>query len=165
MKKLIAILLLVTSYCFSQSTTNSEKTWLIDFYFKSDKEYNKQLSSIFDLTISGKYNDAKAIIYQSKTNQKKSSLPYSALLSYEANIYYNESKYELAFTLADSIVNILSQLDKNNRYIVKALNIKAKALSALNEFDSSENILNENIKLAQSINDKNGLAGCYYLKG
>lgn len=165
MKKLIAILLLVTGYCFSQSTTNSEKTWLIDFYFKSDKEFNKQLSSIFDLTISGKYNDAKAIIYQSKTNQKKSSLPYSALLSYEANIYYNESKYELAFSLADSIVNILSQLDKNNRYIVKALNIKAKALSALNEFDSSENILNENIKLAQSINDKNGLAGCYYLKG
>ncbi len=165
MKKLVAILLLVSSCCFSQSTTNSEKTWLIDFYFKSDKIINEQLSSIFDLTITGKYNDAKTIIYQLKSTQAKSSLPYSALLSYEANICYNESKYELAYSLADSTVNILSQLDKNNRYIVKALNIKAKALSALNEFDSSESILNDNIKLAQSIDDKNGLAGCYYLKG
>jgi len=165
LKKIVVILLLLTSYCFSQSTTNSEKIWLIDFYFKTDKEINEQLSTVFNLTIAGKYNDAKAIIYQSKSNQKKSSLPYSALLSYEANICYNESKYELAFSIADSIVNILSQLDKNNRYIVKALNIKAKALSALNEFDSSEAILNENIKLAQSIDDKNGLAGCYYLKG
>lgn len=165
MKKLVAILLLVSSCCFSQSTTNSEKTWLIDFYFKSDKIINEQLSSVFDLTITGKYNDAKTIIYQLKSTQAKSSLPYSALLSYEANICYNESKYELAYSLADSTVNILSQLDKNNRYIVKALNIKAKALSALNEFESSENILNDNIKLAESIDDKNGLAGCYYLKG
>lgn len=165
MKKLVAILLLVSSCCFSQSTTNSEKTWLIDFYFKSDKIINEQLSSIFDLTITGKYKDAKTIIYQLKSAQAKSSLPYSALLSYEANICYNESKYELAYSLADSTVNILSQLDKNNRYIVKALNIKAKALSALNEFESSENILNDNIKLAESIDDKNGLAGCYYLKG
>lgn len=165
MKKLVAILLLVSCYCFSQSKTNSEKTWLIDFYFKSDNAINEQLSSIFDLTITGKYNDAKIIIYQLKSAQAKSSLPYSALLSYEANICYNESKYELAYSLADSTINILSQLDKNNRYIVKALNIKAKALSALNEFDSSELILNDNIKLAQSIDDKNGLAGCYYLNG
>ncbi len=165
MKKLIIILSLLTSYCFSQSQTNSEKIWLIDFYFKTDKTLNEQLSSIFNLTVSGKYNDAKTAIYRLKSTQPKSSLPYSALLSYEANICYNESKYELAFSLSDSIVNILSKSDKNNRYIIKALNIKAKALSALNEFESSEAILNDNIKLAQFIDDKNGLAGCYYLKG
>ncbi|MES2764138.1 MAG: tetratricopeptide repeat protein [Bacteroidota bacterium] len=87
------------------------------------------------------------------------------MLCYESTIYYNESKYELSFSLADSAITILSQLDKNNRYIVKALNIKAKALSALNEFDSAEKILNETIQLSNSIGDKNGLAGSYYLSG
>lgn len=165
MKKLFVIFLIATSYCFAQSITNSEKTWLIDYYFKQDQELNEQLSSAFNLTIAGKYPDAKDIIYKSKGKYQKNSLPYSALLSYQANIFYNESKYDLAFKLADSAVDILSQSDKNNRYVVKALNIKAKALSALNEFESSEGILSETIQLAISIDDKNGLAGSYYLQG
>ena len=156
---------MISSYCFSQSNTNCEKTWLIDYYFKTDKELNEEFSEIFNLTILGKYEKAKDIIYRLKSSQSKTSLPYSALLCYQANILYNESKYDLAFRLADSTVDILSQLEKNNRYIVKALNIKAKALSALNEFDSSETILKENIQLAESIDDKYGLAGSYYLQG
>ncbi|MES2513122.1 MAG: tetratricopeptide repeat protein [Bacteroidota bacterium] len=43
--------------------------------------------------------------------------------------------------------------------------MKAKSLSALNEFDSAEKILNETVQLATSISDKNGLAGSYYLLG
>lgn len=164
MKKLIVIFLFLTSYCFSQSKTNCEKTWLIDYYFKEDLETNESLSTIFDLTTSGKYNDAKSKIYQLKSKVQKSSLAYSALLCYEAGICYNESKYDKAFTLADSSIAITSPLDKDNRYIVKALNIKAKALSALNEFESSEKILNETVQLAESIGDKNGLASSYYLQ-
>ncbi|MFN8116976.1 MAG: SpoIIE family protein phosphatase [Bacteroidia bacterium] len=165
MKKLFIIFFLITGYCFSQHNTSAEKIWLIDFYFKNDKELNEQLTSIFDLTVTGKYTDAKELIYKNKSSQNKNSLPYSALLSYQATILYNESKYELAFKLADSIVEILSHSDKNNRYIAKALNTKAKALSALNEFESSDGILYENIQFAQSIGDKNGLAGAYYLQG
>ena len=164
MRKLIVIFLLISSYCFSQSKTNSEKTWLIDYYFKSEKQLSENLSLIFDLTIAGKYNDAKTEIYQLKSTVQKSSLAYSALLCYEANICYNESKYDQSFTLADSAISITSNLDKDNRYIVKALNIKAKALSALNEFESSEKILNETVQLATAIEDKNGLASSYYLQ-
>ena len=126
---------------------------------------NENLSTIFDLTTAGKYTDAKTEIYNLKSGTSKSNLAYSALLSYEATIYYNESKYESSISLTDSIVNILSALNKDNRYIVKALNIKAKALSALNEFDQSEKILNENRIRATAIRDQNGLAGCYYLLG
>ena len=164
MKKLIVIFLIINSYCFSQSVPNSEKTWLIDFYFKDNKETNEEITKIFDLTISGEYNNAKPIIYQLKSKSQKSSVVYSALLCYEANICYNESKYDMAFSLADSSISILSPLDKDNRYIVKALNIKAKALCALNELESSDKILEETVQLAQYIDDKNGLATSYYLQ-
>lgn len=156
----------MSGYCFSQTKTHpGEKEWLIDFYFKKDQSVNSGLSLIFDLTTAGKYNDAKEEIYHLKASSKKSSLVYSALLSYEATIYYNESKYKSSTSLADSIIDYLSAIDKNNRYIVKAYNIKAKALSALNEFDQAEKILVENTARAISIQDRNGLAGCYYLLG
>lgn len=164
MKRLIVIFLFISAYCFAQNKTNSEQTWLIDYYFKDNKELQEKLSTIVDLTIAGKYNDAKTEINQLKSSQSKTTLSYSALLSYESTILYNESQYEKSFSLADSCIKIASQLDKNNRYIVKALNIKAKALSALNEFESSEKILIETISLAKSIDDKNGLAGSYYLQ-
>lgn len=157
---------LISNFCFSQTKSiSSEKQWLIDYYFKTEKETNDKLTSIFNNTIAGKYADAKSEIHQLKSSLKKTSLAYSALLCYEATICYNESKYQKAFGLADSTISILSQSDKNNRYIVKALNTKAKALSALNEFASSEKLLSEAILLAQSIDDKNGLAGSYYLQG
>ncbi len=166
LKKLFIICLFISNYFFSQTNYgNSEKQWLIDYYFKSDNFFNEHLTSIFNLTLLGKYNDVKTEIAQTKSTVKKSSIAYSALLCYEANIYYNESKYELSFSLADSAITSLSQKDNNNRYIVKALNIKAKALSAQNEFDSAEKILNETIQLGTSIADKNGVANAYYLLG
>ncbi len=156
----------MSGYCFSQTIALSgEKKWLISFYFKSDKVKNEALCKIFDLTTAGKYADAKTEIYHLKSGESKSGLTYSALLSYEATICYNESKYESSISLADSIISLLSTTDKDNRYIVKAFNIKAKALSALNEFDKSEKILDENSIRATAIHDLNGLAGCYYLLG
>jgi len=164
-RKLFVIFLIATSYCFAQSNTNSEKEWLIDYYFREDKESNDGLTNIALLTTKGKYSDAKSEIYKLKSRVKKSSLAYSALLCYEATICYNESKYDLCFSVADSAISFLSQIDNKNRYIVKALNMKAKALGALNEFDSAENILNETILLTQTISDKNGLAYSYYILG
>jgi hypothetical protein len=96
-KILIVIFLLISSYCFSQSENNSEKTWLIGYYFKSEKQLRENLSLIFDFTIAGKYNDAKTEISQLKSTVQKSSLTYSALLCYEANICYNESSYDKSF--------------------------------------------------------------------
>jgi hypothetical protein len=74
-KKLLVIFLIATSYCFAQSNTNSEKTWLIDYYFKQDKELNEQLSSAFNLTIAGKYPDAKTSFIKQKASIKKTVFP------------------------------------------------------------------------------------------
>jgi serine phosphatase RsbU (regulator of sigma subunit) len=158
-------LLSISSYCFSQTgPVSSEKQWLIDEYFPIGTEDNLHFTDIYNKTIAGKYSDAKNEIYLAKSKVSKASISYSALLCYEGTICYNESKYDIAFSLADSCISILSQIDGNSRFIVKALYIKAKALSALNEFDLSDKILNESIELATSINDKNGLAGAYYLQ-
>jgi serine phosphatase RsbU (regulator of sigma subunit) len=157
---------LISSYCFSQTKrVSAEKEWLIDYYFSKKTPVQVKLERIFDLTIEGNYADAKTEIFQLKSTSDRSGLTYSALLLYESTICYNESKYELSFSLADSALIKLSQLDNKNRYIVKAHNIKAKSLSALNEFDSAEKILNQNILLSTAIADKNGLAGAYYLLG
>jgi serine phosphatase RsbU (regulator of sigma subunit) len=162
LKKLLILLFFISSPCFSQSKVNSEKEWLIDFYFKTDKAVNEKLSGIVDLTIAGKYKEAKATIYELKASNSKTSLAYAAALCYEANICYNESKYETSISLADSTLGILAK-EENSRYTIKALNIKAKALSALNEFDKAEAILKGTITEAKAIKDLNGLASSYYL--
>lgn len=162
MKKILILLFFISSPCFSQTKPSSEKEWLIDFYFKADKSVDEKLSAIFDLTIAGKYKEAKAAIYELKTGNSKTSLAYAAALCYEANICYNESKYETTISLADSTLDILAK-EENNRYSIKACNIKAKALSALNEFDKAEAILKGTIAKAKAIKDLNGLASCYYL--
>lgn len=162
LKKLFIVLLFISAYCFSQTKPNSEKEWLIDFYFKTDKAVNKKLSEVLDLTIAGKYKDAKTKINELKAGNSKFSLTYAAALCYEANICYNESKYETAISLTDSTLDLLAK-EENNRYNIKALNIKAKALSALNEFDKAEAILKGTIAEAKAMKDLNGLAGSYYL--
>ena len=165
MKKIVFIFLCLSNVCFSITNTNCENEWLIDYYFEKEENIQNKLSKIFNLTVTGKYNDAKDEIYRLKTSNSKSSLAYSAALCYEANIHYNESKYELSILLSDSVIEILNKIDNNNRYIIKALNIKAKGLSALNELNKSENIINIASKKAREINDKNGLAVSYYLLG
>ncbi len=162
MKKIFILLFFISGHCFSQTKPISEKEWLIDFYFKTEKPVNEKLSAILDLTIEGKYKDAKETIYELKASNSKNSLAYAASLCYEANICYNESKYGTSIALADSAIHILAN-NNTNRYAIKALNIKAKALSALNEFAKAESILKESIEKAKAMNDLNGLGGCYYL--
>jgi serine phosphatase RsbU (regulator of sigma subunit) len=162
LKKVVIFLLLLSTGCFSQTATNSEKEWLIDFYFKNDQATDKKFSEIFELTVTGEYKDTKEKINGLKSAHPKTSLVYAAALCYESNICYNESRYENAIQLADSALHILSG-GKDNRYTIKALYIKAKALSALNEFGKAESILQETIVKAKSMGDLNGLASCYYL--
>lgn len=154
-------MLLTSIHCFSQ-INNSEKEWLLDVYFKQDKNSLESIATILDLTVTGQYKEAKTAISEQKASHPKNSLVYAALLCYEANICYNESKYAYSIQLADSTLNILAA-DENNRYNIKALNIKAKALSALNEFDKAEAILKQSIAKAKAVHDLNGLASCYYL--
>ena len=162
----IIILLFLSNYCLGQTIPNNiEKKCLIDYYFTNDNEVNKSLTYIFSQTLKGDYSSAKTEIGLLKSKNSKTNLVYAACLCYEANICYNESKYDLSILLVDSVIHSLKLLDKNNRYLVKANNIKAKCLSALNHFDLADKILTDNLNFATAINDSNGIAGVYYLQG
>lgn len=165
MKKYFIILFLISNFCFSQVKITIEDEWLINYYFKEDKTLQTELSTIFNLTVNGNYKDAKSHIYHLKSSYPKFSKAYSAVLCYEATICYNESKYEVSISLSDSAITNLTKLDNNNRYILKALNLKAKGLSALNEFEKADAILKIVFAKAKLLNDKNALAGAYYLSG
>jgi serine phosphatase RsbU (regulator of sigma subunit)/lipopolysaccharide biosynthesis regulator YciM len=157
---------LLSGYSFCQTKVRSgEKNDLIDHYFKVNQTQNNYFTEIHNLITAGKYGEAKTIITRLKASSKRSQLEYAALLSYEATIYYNESKYEASVILADSILSLLNDTENQNRFVIKALNIKAKALSALNEFKEAETILNKSVSLSKEIDDKNGLSNAYYLLG
>jgi serine phosphatase RsbU (regulator of sigma subunit)/lipopolysaccharide biosynthesis regulator YciM len=157
---------LLSGYSFCQTKVRSgEKNDLIDHYFKVNQTQNNYFTEIHNLITAGKYGEAKTIITRLKASSKRSQLEYAALLSYEATIYYNESKYEASVILADSMLSLLNDTENQNRFVIKALNIKAKALSALNEFKEAETILNKSVSLSKEIDDKNGLSNAYYLLG
>ncbi|MDF2448170.1 MAG: yrrB 5 [Bacteroidota bacterium] len=157
---------MLSGYSFCQTKVRSgEKNDLIDHYFKVNQTQNNYFTEIHNLITAGKYGEAKTIITRLKASSKRSQLEYAALLSYEATIYYNESKYEASVILADSILSLLNDTENQNRFVIKALNIKAKALSALNEFKEAETILNKSVSLSKEIDDKNGLSNAYYLLG
>lgn len=145
-----------------QKNTNAEKEWLIDYYFKENK-INENLSNAYNLTILGKYKEARTILEKLKKEEIKNAICYSAVLCYEANIDYNESKYEKSIEKCDTAIILLKNKDNNNRYYIKAQNIIAKAQSALNNYDIAEKILIESSQKAKLINDENGLAYTYYL--
>lgn len=159
----IALCILTRYLCFAQTNVNCEKQWMIDFYFKSEKNIHQQLNNVYDLTLTGKYADAHKIIHDIK-NKSNSDLSKAAAISYEAILCYNESKYEKSIVLSDSVLNLLAN-EKNNRYSLKALNNKAKAFAAINEYDRAQKILDSVIIIATKNKDLYNLAGAYYLYG
>lgn len=141
----------------------AEYTYLIKPSF-NEQEKRIQLVAIFDSIVYGKYQEALSAIKIEKSNHFKSKLYYSALLSYEANIYYNESKYQLSIDLCDSIILFHKQTDFIGYYL-KALNAKAKAKAALNQLDEAKNILNDAIQTSKKHKDIYALSSSYYLMG
>ena len=165
MKKVLVILILfVVSFTSLAQTKSCEQEWLIDYYFKNNPKVKEQLNSIYKLTILGKYGDAKQVIQNIKSSQTN-PLIKGAALCYQANILYNESQYEQVITLCDSVIDLQKSNPNFNRYISKAVNIKAKAFGALNKYDISERLLDSIIKVTTNNNDQYNLAASYYLLG
>ncbi|MBL7884002.1 MAG: SpoIIE family protein phosphatase [Bacteroidia bacterium] len=136
---------------------------MIDATFSVSEKQKSALSTINTLTIQGNYEEAKKQINQLKSN-KTSSLFLSAIYTYEASILYNQSNYKKCIELCDSTIFLLKN-EPNNAYQVKALNLKAKALASLDEFDNAIQQLHSAKIIAEKNNDAYGLSIYYYLKG
>ncbi len=147
---------------FNLFSINVEKKQLIDKYFP-EVPINNKLTEIYNLTLSGKYEDAKQLIYSLKQN--KNNLPLFAAASiYEANIIYNQSNYIRCIEICDTAIKILNN-DFSNRYVIKALNLKAKALATIDEFDKAFELYSLIKKKAKENDDQYGLSIAYYLSG
>lgn len=147
----------------AQKANSCEKNWLTSVYFHTDKVFEAKLLRLYDLTLLGKYKEARQEINNLKHGLNNNS-KLAAVLCYEATICYNESSYEKAIELSDSTLTLL-KAEPANRYTVKALNTKAKALGALNDYEKAEHILDSTIRIANMHGDKYGLAVSYYLLG
>lgn len=164
MYKYIVILILFAALdVIAQRANSCEKNWLTSVYFNTDKPFETKLLDIYDLTLLGKYKEARQEINNIKHGLTSNS-KLAAVLCYEATICYNESRYEKAIELSDSTITLL-KTEPANRYAIKALNTKAKALGALNDYQKAEHILDSTIRIANMHGDKYGLAASYYLLG
>ncbi len=160
----VVAILFLSHYSNGQvSKSSSEKEWLIDYYFEKEVSFNKNITSVFDNIVIGKYDPAKKTLKRLKT-QSLNSDEKSAVLVYEANIAYNESQYALSINLCDSVLILLSE-NRIHRYALRAMNFKAKAKGALNAYDEANLILDTVVLFAKETNDKYNLAAAYYYLG
>jgi serine phosphatase RsbU (regulator of sigma subunit) len=170
MKLLLPYALLTLTYLFMSAQSiaqgvkvSSEKEWLIDHHFPKDGEFNKDLSSIFYNITLGKYEPAKATI-KKLNSQQLNSIEKSAVLTYESNIAYNESQFALSINYCDSVLSLLQE-NRIHRYALRAMNFKAKALGALNEYFDAGLILDTVILFAKETDDQFSLGAAYYYYG
>jgi len=155
---------LFVNSCFSQTKINVEQEWLINPNFKNDPAFRDELIKIDRTILKGYYESAKKAI--SRLEQHKlSNLQQAALNCYLGNIAYNESNYDKSIALCDEALRLIEKKYPNNRYRIKALNLKAKALGAFNQYPLAEKYLDSAIAIARKVDDKNGLAASYYYYG
>lgn len=166
MKKILFCLILLRASIpgWSQSHKSAERIWLIDYYFMAEPQFQDELTRVDANILLGKYDAAKGIIQRLKNGELKDR-QRSALLCYEANILYNESDYRRSIELCDEALSIMQNASIKNRYWVKASNMKAKGLGALNEYDEAQRLVEKNLQFARSIKDENGEAACLYYLG
>lgn len=166
MKSAKAILLFVFTwmYILTCKATDCEKKYLIDKYHSANKETNEQLSTINQLTLEGKYEEAKKIIRSIKNSSANNTSLFGTTIIYEANICYNQSNYNRCVVLCDSALQLIrgKQLDG---YEVKAMNLKAKAIASQDKFDEALSLLNSTRLIAKKNNDTYGIGINYYLRG
>ncbi len=157
----LATLVLSSNSYAQKSETNAEKEWLIDYCFAKEGVFNKQITAVYQNIVIGKYEIAKAKLKRLKSITVK-PVEKSALFVYAANIAYNESEFSLSISWCDSALLLLK---KEHRFALRALNFKAKALGALNDYKAANTILDSVVILATETNDKYALGAAFYYIG
>jgi serine phosphatase RsbU (regulator of sigma subunit) len=165
----LAVLLLCALYFFpirgiSQSSAiQSERAWLIDFHFGNQPKVAQQLAQIQQAILEGNYPVAKKLVQKILDNSASNQIR-AAVQTYAATIAYNESNYLESIALTESAAWQLKS-DENHRYFLKALNYKAKALGALNEYQEAILLVDSVTKIALKTGDQYNLAAAYYYRG
>lgn len=147
-----------------QIAIDCEQTWLIDTYFSKEKKTLSQFTKVKELTLRGEYAEAKEIIADLQVNPSDPICLVAAWI-YEANILFNESDFAGSISLCDAAVGMLEKKDPDNRYLVKALNLKGKGHGALNDYEQANATVRRAAVLARRIKDDYGLATSFYYFG
>lgn len=147
-----------------QVSSNAERRWLIDYYFMDNPKFQDQLVYVDHYILVGEYDKVK-VIFKKLSKENLSTLEKSALRCYEATIKYNESEFEKSIELCNESLEIMRRAGIKNRYWIKAMNLKAKALGAINDYKTADKLLDSTILFAGEISDSYGLAAAYYYRG
>ena len=84
---------------------------------------------------------------------------------FEGNVIeYIKSNYQVSSDLCDSVLNALKS-NKESGYYIRAINYKAKAISALGDNKNALKLVEMAARLAKSSNNKYQLGSCYYYLG
>lgn len=162
MKKYFLILVvffLGLLYVNSQKINQTEFDYLIKRTTKKKSE-QQILQKVHEHIIRSEYDIALELIQK---NSHKKQISYAAS-TYLAAIEYVKSNYEKSLIICDSL--IISQPNKSRQiYLVRAMNYKAKALSAMGRQSDAINVINKSIELAKKNKDRFQLAMSYYYKG
>jgi len=141
----------------------SEREWLIDFYFSQNAPLANQLAHVQTAILEGKYTEAKTIL-QKILNKNSSFDVRAAAQTYAATVAYNESNYLESIALTESAAWLLKS-QQTHRYYLRALNYKAKALGALNDYKEALKLVDSVAVIAKRSGDQYNLAAAYYYKG
>ncbi len=155
---LLSILFLF-SFAFGQKINQTEFDFLIKPFAKEKYEQN-QLQKIHEYIILSDYESAVKLIQNNNSNQRLKP----ALWTYSSVIEYIKSNYQVSSDLCDSVLNAL-KTNKENGYYIRAINYKAKAISALGDNKNALKLVEMAASLAKSSNNKYQLGSCYYYLG
>ena len=156
---LLISLLFLFSFAFGQKINQAEFDFLIKPFTKEKNEQN-QLQKIHEYIILSDYESAVKLIQNNSSNQRLKP----ALWTYSSVIEYIKSNYQVSSDLCDSVLIALKS-NKQNGYYIRAINYKAKAISALGNNKKALKLVEMASRLAKSSNDKYQLGSCYYYLG
>lgn len=161
---LISLVFLVplAGFC-QQDAIQSEREWLIDYHFSDNPKVAGQLAQIQQAILEGNYPEAKKVA-QKMLDKSGSPEIRAAVQTYTATLAYNESNYLESIALTESAAHQLKS-DRSNRYYLRALNFKAKALGALNQYQEAITLVDSVAKIALKSGDQYNLAAAYYYRG
>lgn len=150
-----------TFFSFSQGINAAENEWLIKPFLQDHDLIAKKFNEISDAILLGDYEKGKKLIAAIQSNNSAvGALKYI----YQANIAYNESQFQASIDYCHQALTI-RKYNYADRLVLRALNFKAKASSALNKYEISIGILDTVLIIASEIKDQYNLSAAHYYLG
>jgi signal transduction histidine kinase len=126
----------------------------------SNANYHAPLQKIHEYIIQGKYDLAKELISKHQKDKTVSLI----IKTYYASVEYIKGNYRVSEKICDSVLAELSNAQDNPNYS-RALNYKAKAVSALGDNKLANECVNKALQNALKNKDDYSISSCYYYKG